>query len=228
MLAALVFSGPALGQTRSDPLRTFLSLERRALAAETRRFSDAVRRLDGAISDLSGAARAAAEASGKSDSALADAADALSRATAAVEAASLDQRLALERLSILRRRVAELEREVAASRAGPADAVSGDWHLRIDPGAQEGDLHLNLEGTLLGGSYALEGGMSGSVRGTVVGDRVRFDRVDSKIGFSAVFYGRLLPDGVTVTGTWEATNLSNGGPTSGTWSAVKKNEPEEP
>jgi hypothetical protein len=69
--------------------------------------------------------------------------------------------------------------------------------------------------------------MTGSVRGTYVGDRLRFDRVDSRLGFSAVFYGRLLSDG-TIAGTWEATDLGGGGPSSGTWSAVKKSEGDEP
>ena len=224
--AALLLSSLAVAETRSDILRTFLSVERRALSAEARHLSEVSRRLEGAITELSSASRTVSDAAAKNDAALADAAEALSRATGAVEAAALEQRLSLERITLLRHRVSELEREIAGARPGREDPISGDWHIRIDPGAQEGDLHLSMDGTLVGGSYSLEGGMTGSVRGTFVGDRLRFDRVDSKLGFSAVYYGRLLPDG-TVAGTWEATDLNNAGPTSGTWSAVKKTESEE-
>jgi len=225
-IAALLVCSLGWAETRTDTLRTILAMERRSLATEVRHLSATSRRLDAAIADLTTASRAAAEASGKDEAALAEAAEGLSRATGAVESAAVEQRLALERVALLRRRVGDLEREAAGARPGHEDPISGDWHVRIDPGAQEGDLHLSLDGTLVGGSYALEGGMSGSVRGTFVGDRLRFDRIDSRLGFSTVYYGRLLPDG-TVAGTWEATDLSGGGPSSGTWSAVKKGDGEE-
>jgi len=226
-IAALVIAASLGADTRSDTLRSLLTLERRSLAAEIRRLTGASRRLESAIADLTAASRAVSEATGKDDAAMADAADGLSRASGSVNAAALEERLALERVAILRRRVGDLEREASSTGTRHEDPISGDWHIRVDPGAQEGDLHLSLEGTLLGGSYSLEGAMTGSVRGTYVGDRLRFDRIDSRLGFSAVFYGRLLPDG-TVAGTWEATDLSGGGPSSGTWSAVRKNEGEEP
>jgi len=211
---------------RSDPLALLLAIERRALAAEVRHLAAVSRRLETAIADLTAASRAAAEATAKDDAVLAEAVEGLSRACVLVDAASLEERLALERVTLLRRRVGDLERE-GGPKSRHDDPISGDWHVRIDPGAQEGELHFSLDGTLLGGSYALEGAMTGSVRGTYVGDRLRFDRVDSRLGFSAVFYGRLLSDG-TIAGTWEATELGGGGATSGTWSAVKKSEGEEP
>ena len=226
-IAALIVVGSLRADTRADALHSLLGLERRSLATEIRRLTAVSRHLESAIADLTAASRAVAEATGKDEAAMAEAADGLSRASGSVEAAALEERLALERVTLLRRRVGELEREAAGAGTRHEDPISGDWHIRVDPGAQEGDLHLSLEGTLLGGSYSLEGAMTGSVRGTFVGDRLRFDRIDSRLGFSAVFYGRLLPDG-TVAGTWEATDLSGGGPSSGTWSAVKKNEGEEP
>jgi len=211
---------------RGDALVTLLSIERRALAAEVRHLASVSRRLETAMADLTAASRAAGEATAKDDAVLAEAVEGLSRASVLVDAAALEERLALERVTLLRRRVGDLERE-AGPKARHDDPISGDWHVRIDPGAQEGELHFALDGTLVGGSYALEGAMTGSVRGTYVGDRLRFDRIDSRLGFSAVFYGRLLSDG-TITGTWEATELAGGGATSGTWSAVKKNDAEEP
>jgi hypothetical protein len=226
-IAALVVCSGLRADPRADTLRSLLALERRNLATEIRHLAAASRRLESAVADLTAASRAVADALGKDDSAMAEAADGLSHASGSVNSAALEERLALERVALLRRHVGDLEREMAGAGSRHEDPISGDWHVRIDPGAQEGDLHLSLEGTLLGGSYSLEGAMTGSVRGTFVGDRLRFDRVDSRLGFSAVFYGRLLPDG-TVSGTWEATDLSGGGPSSGTWSAVKKSEGEEP
>lgn len=223
---ALVVSPLLRADNRTDPLLSLLSIERRALAAEVRRLASVSRRLETAIAELTAASRAATEATAKDDAVLVEAVEGLSRACVLVDAAALEQRLALERVTLLRRRVGDLERE-AGPKSRHDDPISGDWHVRIDPGAQEGDLHFSLDGTLLGGSYALEGAMTGSVRGTYVGDRIRFDRIDSRLGFSAVFYGRLLSDG-TIAGTWEATDLGGGGATSGTWSAVKRNEGEEP
>lgn len=224
--ASSLTAAAAAADSRADILRSFAAVERRALAAELGRQAELARRLDAAIGELSAASRAASDAGDRAEGALAEAAERLSRAALAVEAAALDQRLGVERIALLRGRIGELDREAAAARPGAEDPISGDWHIRIDPGGQEGTLHLSLEGTLVGGSYALEAGMSGSVRGTYVGDRIRFDRVDSKLGFSSVFYGRVAPDG-TVTGTWEATDVSGGGPSSGTWSAVKRNEGDE-
>jgi hypothetical protein len=223
---ALVAAPLLEADNRSDPLGSLLAIERRALAAEVRHLASVSRRLETAITDLTAASRAAAEATAKDDAVLAEAVEGLSRASVLVDAAALEERLALERVTLLRRRVGDLERE-AGPKSRHDDPISGDWHVRIDPGAQEGEIHFSLEGTLLGGSYSLEGAMTGSVRGTYVGDRLRFDRVDSRLGFSAVFYGRLLSDG-TIAGTWEATELGGGGATSGTWSAVKKSEGEEP
>jgi len=226
-LAALFVSGTSLAQTRPDPMRSLLGIERRALAGESRRLADLARRLESAAADLTTASRGLAEAAGRSDAAVAGASDAFSRALAEVESAAFDQRLSLERIRLLKERIGDLERE-AAARGEHEDPLSGDWRVRVDPGAQEGDLHLSLDGTLVGGSYSLEGGLTGSVRGTFVGDRLKLDRIDSRLGFIAVYYGRLMPDGVTLTGTWEGTELSNAGPTSGTWTAAKKPESEEP
>lgn len=220
-------SGALSGAAKNDGLKSLLAIERRTLSGETRRLADLSRRLDSALNDLSTASRGLAEAAGRSDAALAAASDAFSRALASVDAAAFDQRLSLERIRLLRERVGDLEREAAGGRAEREDPLSGDWSIRIDPGAQEGDLHLSLDGTIVTGNYSLQGGFTGSVRGTFVGDRVKFDRIDSRLGFLAVYFGRLMPDGVSVTGTWEGTELNNAGPTSGTWTAAKKPETEE-
>ena len=87
---------------------------------------------------------------------------------------------------------------------------------------------MTLDGTLISGEYTLEGGHSGSLRGTFINDRLRVERVDSKLGFTAVYFGRLARDGNTIGGTWESTNFGTGGPGSGRWQAVREEEKEEP
>ncbi len=226
-IAAISMAAFVFGDVRSEAARSILALERRQLVSESRRFTEASRKLDAAMAELSAASRAASEAASRADGNWNDAADALARISSAVEALVLDQRLRLERIADVRERIASIERD-AGGRGHREDLLSGDWKLRIDPGEQEGDLHLSLDGTLVSGDYALEGGFTGSVRGTLVTDRLKFDRVDSRLGLSAVFYGRVSRDGTALSGTWEATDLSGGAPSSGTWSARKQTpEPEE-
>jgi hypothetical protein len=106
------------------------------------------------------------------------------------------------------------------------DPLSGPWRLVVEPGAQDGFMSLQLNGTLVEGTYQLSGGWSGSLRGTFVAGKVRLERIDSQIGFASVFYARLSGDGdnARLEGTWEATQLATGLPATGTWVAERVNE----
>ena len=108
----------------------------------------------------------------------------------------------------------------------PADAVTGRWTVSIDPGDQRGVFRLSLDGAIISGDYSLEGGYTGSLRGTLVNDKLRLERVDSKLGFSAVYVGRVAPDGGSIAGTWESANFGDGGPVQGRWAAVREEEKE--
>jgi len=103
------------------------------------------------------------------------------------------------------------------------DPLSGTWRMIVEPGGQDGYLSLELEGTLVQGTYQLSGGWSGSVRGTLVARKVRLERIDSQIGFAAIFYANLVTAGTEprLEGSWEATQLASGLPSSGTWVAEK-------
>ena len=58
-----------------------------------------------------------------------------------------------------------------------ADPLSGTWRIIVEPGGLEGRLVLELEGTLVQGTYALAGDWTGSMRGTYVsGDLLRASR----------------------------------------------------
>jgi hypothetical protein len=98
--------------------------------------------------------------------------------------------------------------------------LTGTWDLVVEPG-QEGVAYLQQQGTLVTGTYALSGGFSGSFRGTFVAGKVRLERIDSQIGFAAIFYGRLIGNGRNrrLQGNWEATQLASGLPSAGSWGA---------
>ncbi len=109
------------------------------------------------------------------------------------------------------------------------DPLSGTWRLAVEPGGQEGQMSLQLDGTLVQGTYHLSGNWIGSLRGTFVAGKVRLERIDSQIGFAAIFHGRLQGQGknATLQGNWEATQLAAGMPSSGTWVAHKVTEAPE-
>jgi hypothetical protein len=86
---------------------------------------------------------------------------------------------------------------------------------------------MSLDGTIVSGEYTLEGGYSGSLRGTLVNDRLRLERVDSKLGFSSIYYGRVAREGASIAGTWESTTFGGGEPGAGRWHAVREDEKEE-
>jgi hypothetical protein len=128
-----------------------------------------------------------------------------------------------------RLRIAELQAEVERleSTVGSSDdPVSGPWRLVVEPGGQEGYMSLVLDGTLVQGTYQLAGGWTGSLRGTLVAGKLRLERIDSQIGFSSVFYARLIGSGeeARLEGTWDATQLATGMPSSGSWVAERVRE----
>jgi len=117
----------------------------------------------------------------------------------------------------------ELEvRRLAAEVGGPDAPLTGAWRFAVEPG-QEGVGYIQQQGTLVTGTYSLSGGFTGSFRGTFVAGKVRLERIDSQYGFAAIFYGRLVGRGknARLQGNWEATQLSSGLPSIGTWTATR-------
>jgi len=109
------------------------------------------------------------------------------------------------------------------SRMEQLGPLTGKWELVVQPGLK-GAAYLVQQGTLITGTYELSGGWTGSLRGTLVADKVRLERIDSQLGFVAIFYGevnmRAEPD--TMQGRWEATQLATGLPSAGGWSAKRQ------
>ncbi len=123
----------------------------------------------------------------------------------------------------------EVEVQRLASAVGETEApLNGTWRLVMESG-QEGLAYLQQQGTLVSGTYALSGGFTGSLRGTFVSGKVRLERIDSQIGFAAIFYGRLERRGENpiLQGNWEATQLASGLPSRGGWTARKIDEIED-
>ncbi len=109
-----------------------------------------------------------------------------------------------------------------------SDPISGKWKVIIDPGGQEGVMTLDLDGTLVNGTYTLDGGWTGSLRGTFVAGKIRLERIDAQLGFAAVYHAVVTTSGGSghMEGTWEGTHLTAGMPGSGTWIADKVTKDE--
>ena len=232
-LVLALAAGSLLADAVSDVLRSDLARERRRLAADVTTLADVTRRLESAVNDLATATRAVADNAGKSDASIED----MQRREDAVSAAEGEVRTLLDRRRLVAERIGERRRNLAllaeelrskARPAATADLLSGKWNVTMDPGEQRGVFHLALDNTIVSGDYTLEGGFSGSLRGTLVGDRLRMERVDSQLGFIGIFYGRLARDGSSVAGTWESTTFGVGAAGQGKWRAVPiRDEAEE-
>jgi hypothetical protein len=226
--ALLAFlGGVLLAADASDAVKAELARERKRLTSDSKTLADISRRLETALNQLASASRAVSEAAAKNDGA-----DEIARRDDAVSDSEQEVRGLLERRRLLADRVVERRRSITALEAElqtrkPADAVSGRWSVTLDPGAQRGVFRMTLEGTIVAGEYTLDGGYAGSLRGTLVNDRLRLERVDSRLGFSAIFYGRVARDASSIAGTWEATTFGEGSPGAGVWKAVREEEREE-
>jgi hypothetical protein len=230
LLAALAVPLSLAADAVSDVLRADLARERRRMATDSSQLADVARRLDAATGELVSASRAVADVAGRADTS----AEEVTRREDAVAAAEQEVRTLLDRRRLLVDRILERRRNIALldaelrgkGRGAAADVLTGRWNVTMEPGEQRGVFRLALDGSLVSGDYTLEGGLSGSLRGTLVGDRLRVERVDSQLGFIAIFHGRLARDGSSLAGTWESTTFGVGAAGAGRWRAVPIREEE--
>jgi hypothetical protein len=217
---------PLLADATADALRAGLAVERRRLADDQQDLRQLSVRIQAALDGVATALKAAspAEDGERSDEEIDQAEAALERQRQELAGLLAKRRLVAARMLDRRRTIDAIQQELASHSHGRADRLSGRWRVVISPGAQEGVFRMSLDGALVSGDFELEGGYGGSLRGTLVEDRLRVERVDSKLGAIAVYYGRLSQDGTTISGTWELSNLSAGAPTSGRWSATRIRE----
>lgn len=232
-LAALAVTGLVLADAVSDVLKADLARERRRMATDSSQLADVARRLETAAAELASASRAVADVAGRADTS----AEEVSRREDAVAASEQEVRTLLDRRRLLVDRILERRRNIALldaelrgkGRSATVDLLTGRWNVSMEPGEQRGVFRLALDGSLVSGDYTFEGGSSGSLRGTLIGDRLRLERVDSQLGFVAVFHGRLARDGSSLAGTWESTTFGVGAAGAGRWRGVpiKEEEREE-
>jgi len=231
LIAASAGPRPLPADAVSDVLKADLARERRRMATDSSQLADAARRLETAAAELASASRAVADVAGRADTS----AEEVGRREDAVAAAEQEVRTLLDRRRLLvdrilerRRSIALLDAELRGKGRGSAavDLLTGRWNVTAEPGEQRGVFRLALDGSLVSGDYTLEGGFSGSLRGTLIGDRLRLERVDSQLGFVAIFHGRLARDGSSLAGTWESTTFGVGAAGAGRWRAVPIREEE--
>lgn len=136
-----------------------------------------------------------------------------------------EERALLDRIQDRFRRIKLFEERLAALQdrvQEVAGLLAGRWDVTLLPLDQRGTFSLAQSGTLVSGTYQLDGGWSGSLQGTLVNRKVHLERIDSKLGRSAEFEGYVSSDGSRIRGTWRSYELSAQDPASGQWSALRR------
>ena len=133
------------------------------------------------------------------------------------------QHVTVARIDEHRRRIQllRLQLESLQTTDVPTGPLAGRWEVVLLPLEQRGVFLIRQTGAVVGGTYTLEGGWSGSLQGTLVDRKVHLVRIDSKLGRSMELEGRLSADGSRITGTWQNYELAAGSSSSGQWSASK-------
>jgi len=229
LLAITVASGAVASErTTRHTLRTIIEIQKRVVAANLARLErrqadlqEAWSRVDRLSADL---VRAEGEGETAKSLSLRDQDLRIAEGTLVMAVFSCQQlRSALmssqQSLKQMQDKLEQLEKEGRKGR----DPISGKWKVIIDPGGQEGVMNLDLDGTLVTGTYTLNGGWTGSLRGTFVAGKIRLERIDAQLGFAAVYHAIVkVSDGTgRMEGSWEGTRLAAGMPGSGTWVAEK-------
>ena len=125
----------------------------------------------------------------------------------------------LDRMEERLRRIALLETDNGAPVR--ADALTGRWRVAIQPQNLTATFDLSLDGTVIRGTYLVNGVSSGSFRGALANGQLRMQRVDAKGGFDSTWEGTVT--GGKIIGTWTTNELATGQPNRGDWTAVREN-----
>ncbi len=159
----------------------------------------------------------------------------LAEAQASLDAATLAAEQTAEQVDELRRSLTERLRRIALleddlrilSRADPGarSPISGTWEVDYQPAGlttgSPGVFELDVDGSVVEGSYRFGEARSGAIRGTYGGSTLQLELLDSTRGLDAIFQGRYDPAEGTLRGFWQPTELGAGEPGGGSWSARK-------
>lgn len=121
------------------------------------------------------------------------------------------------RIVLLELRLADLESRTGEA-AGPLTAA---WDVTMMPSGQKGRMVLTQNGALVSGTYAMDGGWSGSLRGTLVNRKVLLERIDARVGRWGTLEGYLSSDGQSIRGTWSRMELAGLEGAEGQWIASR-------
>jgi len=135
------------------------------------------------------------------------------------------ERVLIESIVKSARRVDLLQEQLAGLASGEdvhEGELAGDWQVVFMPLQHRGTFSLRQSGTIISGTYHLDGGWSGSLQGTLVNRKVYLVRIDSKLGKSMELEGVLSADGEKIRGTWLNYELGAGDGSSGQWAANKR------
>jgi hypothetical protein len=214
----------AAGAGAADDLR----LERRLLALDLVAFTQARareqqsrQRLDEVLARLDQALAASTATLGALEGLEDELAATREAAHTAADRVDARMRTVEERL----RRIGFLEGELNPAAARP-DPISGRWRVRVMPQDRAGTFELHLHGTVVSGNYQMDGGASGSLRGTYVNNALRLERIDAHGGFDSTFLGTVDAAIGQISGSWTANELAAGQPARGGWSAVRSADGE--
>jgi hypothetical protein len=147
-----------------------------------------------------------------------------------LDASRAASRITEDRLSGQLERIQERLRRIGLLQGGgaiaqrPADPITGRWRVAIAPPTTPQNAmatyDLRLNGTVVSGTYQVDGGSSGSFRGTFSGGSLRMERVDASGGFDSVWEGTV--GNGRIEGTWTSNQLATGQPNRGNWTAVRE------
>lgn len=146
--------------------------------------------------------------------------DELSAARATASAAAEQMDWQVRRLQERMRRISFLEGEIGG-RGIRETGIAGRWQLLISPASQTGTFVLQITGTAISGTYTITGESSGSVRGTVAGNRIELELLDTNGDLRSTYTGAFDAPSQRMAGTWLATELAGGRPAQGAWSATR-------
>jgi hypothetical protein len=130
----------------------------------------------------------------------------------------------MARLAVVARNFEEQTELFGAAQEG----LTGMWQLEVQPLDLYGLINLRLEGSQVSGPYRLSNGNQGSVRGTLAGNILRLEAVDSEQGVIADIEAEADTAAGEIRGRWRARVLGGTGlPAVGDWIADKVSSEEE-
>jgi len=235
LAASLVLgAGAAVRSQDGDAARVLgvtLEVERDLLQEDRTRHAALAQERNSLLQRLAQLYRSLDAAVHQADSVVADSAEVLIRQIDRAEQARADQldleRLLVERIRERSRRLDLLQAkstELESQDVGRRGPLAGEWTVTLLPTSQRGVFTLHQSGTLVSGTYRLEGNWSGSLQGTLVDRKLHLLRIDSKLGRSMEFDGFVSADLNEIRGSWQSYDVSGSAP-SGQWTARRRVEP---